>query len=236
MGGYFKVHRSLFDNPLWTSEPFTKAQAWIDLFGKANHDDGFFFKRGIKIDVKRGQTGRSELTLSKDWKWSRGKVRRFLKWLEINEMIERKQDNKTTIITICNYDRFQPLKNQDGTTNSTPSSTTNGHQTDINNKNNKNKKNKKTNITKPDSVSEQTWKDFLTHRKNKKSPLTQTALDRIINQAQKANWKLEDALAEMINRGWTGFNSDWVNKNSDNGRSKAQQKIEETNRILNGDF
>lgn len=140
--GYFKVHRSIFDNPLWQSEPFTKSQAWIDLFGRANHADGYFFLRGVRIDVERGQSGRSELTLSKDWKWSRGKVRRFLKWLEKQGMIELKQDNKTTIISICNYDRFQPKDKQDGTPSSTPSSTANGQQTDINNKNKNNKNNK----------------------------------------------------------------------------------------------
>jgi len=131
--GYFKVDRSIFDNPIWNSEPFTKAQAWVDLFGKANHSDGYFFKRGIKIDVKRGQTGRSERTLSDDWKWSRGKVKRFLNWLKKEEMVELKQNHKTTIITICNYESFQGSKNDSSTTNSTTSSTTDEPQTNLNN-------------------------------------------------------------------------------------------------------
>ena len=29
--GWIKLHRSMFDNDLWTAEPFTKGQAWIDL-------------------------------------------------------------------------------------------------------------------------------------------------------------------------------------------------------------
>ena len=74
----------------------------------------------------------------------------------------------------------------------------------------KKEKRKNNTIPKPDSVSEQTWKDFLTHRKNKKANLTQTALNRIMSQAKKAGWTLEDALSEMVSRGWTGFNSDWV--------------------------
>lgn len=104
---YFVCNRSLFKNPLWYSEKFTKGQAWIDLFGKANHSDGWFEKNGQRVDVKRGQTGRSIEKLAEEWKWSRNKVKRFLKRLEDDHMIERKPNHLTTIITICNYDKYQ---------------------------------------------------------------------------------------------------------------------------------
>ena len=122
---YFSVNRKFFDNPLWTSEKFTKGQAWLDLFGLANHSDGYFIKRGMKVDLKRGQIGRSELTFSARWKWSRDKVRRFLKWLESESMILLKQDNKTTIITICNYNIYQPNQEIDNTSNNTANDTPN---------------------------------------------------------------------------------------------------------------
>jgi len=149
--GYIKLHRSIQDNFLWKSEPFSKAQAWVDLLLSANYADGGFFMRGIWIEVKRGQTARSELTLSKEWKWSRGKIRRFIGTLVKNKMVDTKQDNKTTVISIRNYEKYQPLKNEDGTTNDTASGTPNGHQTDINNKNNKDNKNKEKNIYPEDS-------------------------------------------------------------------------------------
>jgi hypothetical protein len=117
--GYFKVHRQLFDNPIWTEEPFTRGQAWIDLLGKANHKDNWMFVRGIKVDILRGETCRAEDSLAKDWKWSRGKVRRFLKLLETESMIERKQDNRIGIISICNYSAYQDTEKVNGTTNST---------------------------------------------------------------------------------------------------------------------
>lgn len=108
---YFVCNRSLFKKPLWNSEPFTKGQAWVDLFGKANHSDGGFEVKGQWVDIKRGQTGRSIQTLAEDWKWSRNKVKRFLKRLEDERMIERVRDHNvdhlTSIITICNYDKFQ---------------------------------------------------------------------------------------------------------------------------------
>lgn len=153
MGGYYTVHRSIFDNFLWSDKPFSKGQAWIDLFGKANFKDNEIYIRGIPVLIKRGQTGRSELTLAEDWGWSRGKVRRFLSMLKVRGMIETKQDNKTTITTICNYEDFQSKSEYnstpDGTPNETSSNTPNGHQTDTkqdtNNKGKKNNKEKESN-------------------------------------------------------------------------------------------
>lgn len=53
MEGWIKLHRKLSDNPLWTCEPFTKGQAWVDLILLANHEYNYFYKRGIKIEVQR---------------------------------------------------------------------------------------------------------------------------------------------------------------------------------------
>lgn len=69
---------------------------------------------------------------------------------------------------------------------------------------------KKQNIEKPDNVDKDIWLDFLVHRKNVKAPLTTTALNGIIKEADKANMKLEDALALCQVRGWRSFKADWV--------------------------
>lgn len=106
--GWFRISRKLFDNEIWYLEPFTKGQAWVDLIGNANHKDGQFEVRGNFITIKRGQIGWSEVTMAKRWKWSRNKVRRYLKWLETIQQIEQQKDRYlTTIITIINYDKYQ---------------------------------------------------------------------------------------------------------------------------------
>lgn len=136
MDGWIKLHRKLSDNPIWTSEPFTDGQALVDLILLANHKQGQIKVRGIRIIIDRGQVGWSELKLSKRWRWSRGKVRRFLRFLEAEKMIKivQQNNNVTTIVTILNYSRYQE--------SSTTSGTTNGQQTDTN-KNVKNVKNVK---------------------------------------------------------------------------------------------
>lgn len=105
--GWIKLHRKITDNPMWKSEPFTKSQAWIDLILLANFKRSYFYKRGIRVDIERGQLGRSEVELSDRWKWSRTKVRRFLNVLENEHQIEKVKNNLTLIVTIKNYDEYQ---------------------------------------------------------------------------------------------------------------------------------
>lgn len=143
---YFYVNRDLLESERWLSESFTRGQAWVDLFGLAQHSPGFFRIRGIKVDIERGQLAYSQLTLAKRWKWSRGKVNRYLVELELHNDITLKtiQQNGqqikflTTLITIVKYDKWQG--------NRTAKQTADGHQTDTkqdiynNDKNDKNVK------------------------------------------------------------------------------------------------
>lgn len=105
--GWVTIHRKLVESDLWLAEPFTKGQAWADLIISANHTDGFFWVRGNRVVVKRGQIGWSELTMAARWKWSKNKVRRFLKWLETEQQIVQQKSSITTIISLINYDRYQ---------------------------------------------------------------------------------------------------------------------------------
>lgn len=139
--GWIKLHRKIVDNPLWTCEPFTRGQAWVDLILLANHEYGFYYKRGVKIEIQRGQTGVSEVGLSDRWKWSRSKVRKFLKDLEKEQQIKQQKTNVTQIVTILNYEIYQQKEHQieqQKDTRRTPKE----HQKDTN-KNDKNKENDK---------------------------------------------------------------------------------------------
>jgi len=139
--GWIKLHRSMFDNDLWTAEPFTKGQAWIDLIGHANHKAASVWIRGIEVEVKRGQLAWSELTMGKRWRWSRGKVRRYLAMLENRGMAIQQTNKVTTILTICKYDTYQADKTTNETTCNTTGDTTDGQQTDNRRYTNKNVEN-----------------------------------------------------------------------------------------------
>lgn len=118
MSGWIKLHRKITDNPLYFSEQFNRSMAWIDLLLLANYADNYFFKRGVRVDVKAGQVGYDLDSLAKRWKWSRGKVERFLKMLENDNQIVRQKNNVTTLISIVNYKEYQ----QDEKANSKPNS------------------------------------------------------------------------------------------------------------------
>lgn len=66
-----------------------------------------------------------------------------------------------------------------------------------------------TSSTRPDDVSESVWQDFLVIRKAKRAPMTDTAMDGLRREAEKAGITLDAAIAYCCEAGWQGFNAGW---------------------------
>ena len=179
--GYIRLWRKIQDNPLWVSEKFTRGQAWIDLVMLANHKDGHIRIRGIKVPVKRGQCGWSVVSLAARWRWSRGRVNRFLKELETVQQIEQQKSFVTSLINIINYNEYQP----NGTANRTASDTANGQQTDTN-KNDKNVNKEK--IVLPDKSNNHIPYKEIVDYLNLKSKKNFKTENKITRQHIKARW------------------------------------------------
>ena len=106
--GYIKLHRKIEDDELWLTEPFTKSQAWIDLILGANRLPGKVMIRDLSIELDTGQLAWSQLTMCKRWKWSRGKVKRYLNLLQkIERILVQQIGQHSTLLTICNYKKYQ---------------------------------------------------------------------------------------------------------------------------------
>lgn len=138
---FFKVYRSLLDDPLWLSEPFTYGQAWVDLIGRANFADKDNFYRGRYQQIKRGQIATSQQELADRWKWSRHKVNTFLRNIECAGMVTTKSTTFGTTITIEKYAFYQDIRTSKGTTKGPQkdiSGTSEGHRKDIGGTQNKN--------------------------------------------------------------------------------------------------
>lgn len=110
----------------------------------ANHEDRQVLFDGKFIEVKRGEKITSLRMLSEKWKWSRNKVKRFLKLLESGSMIELKIDHQKTTYNIVNYNVYQnedlskrPQKDHKKTTDG-PQTDTNNNVNNVNNVNNNN--------------------------------------------------------------------------------------------------
>lgn len=205
---YFYVNRALLNSDRWLSEPFTRGQAWLDLFGLAQYKDGYFRSRGIKIEIKRGQLGYSQVTLAQRWKWSRNKVRRFLKELEKNKDISLKTKHQncdvTTVITVLKYNKWQGMEHQ--TEHQTE------HQKDTKrntyNKDNKDKKDNKDSFLKNNSFTI-LWEEYLLMRKKLKKPMTDKAKELAIKKLHKLsndNIEIAKRILEMsIMNSWQGL-------------------------------
>ncbi len=107
MEGWIRLHRSITENKFYFSEEFTRMQAWFDLLLLANIKDSYYFVRGVKVVVNRGNLAYSMKSLAERWSWSIGKVERYLNTLKIESQIDVQKTNVTTIISICNYEYYQ---------------------------------------------------------------------------------------------------------------------------------
>ena len=75
-----KLPRSYFDSPTWKSQKeFTEATAELDLIRRAMYTATSHLKHGVCLSLHPGELVASVRDLATDWKWSRGKVERFLK-------------------------------------------------------------------------------------------------------------------------------------------------------------
>ena len=107
MEGFIKLYRSSVKDPLYMKDVFTKWHAWCDLILMAYHTPAEFFIRNVKVKAKRGCVYISLKDLEQRWRWSRGKVERFLKYLEEDERITVKSSNVINCISILNYEKYQ---------------------------------------------------------------------------------------------------------------------------------
>lgn len=235
--GWIKLHRGLQDHWLWDCE-FSYAQAWIDLLLGAGHKPTKIMIKGQLIELKRGQQARSEVTLSKEWRWSRGKVRRFLNQCLNDGMIEVEAGHLTSIISICNYDSFQGCDTADGTPSDTPSGTPNEHlavhKQEVKNLRSEEDKKDKQDPAGADidfsplrMTTEQVEEVKRIRRKNKCGAITQRVVNTLAKEfelAAKKGWGPEDILSEWELRGWKGFKAEWVTLNPGQNSSQAAPK------------
>ena len=142
--GWIKLHRQSVDNSLYSSEPFDKWHAWIDLLLLVNHEEKQFISKGQLVNLEAGQTVTSDRILADRWKWSRDKVRRYLRLLVDTGMCTINRSTNGTTITVVNWDKYQngttTGKTTDDTTDKTADNTTDDTLTRMN-KNDKEHKN-----------------------------------------------------------------------------------------------
>ncbi len=132
--GYILVHRSLWEHWIWLSAKHT--QRWLDIIYLAHWENRTIEFGSKNLELKRGQFVTTTRTLMLRWKTNGDTVRRFLRLLEKNDMIVCNRNRDMTVITVCNYNKYQREKllqyfDDDGDDNSVVNPVENG--TDSNN-------------------------------------------------------------------------------------------------------
>ena len=115
--GFLRLSRRFFSNEMWkVAREFSECEAWLDLIQSARFDaTGEAYSEligGREISYSRGQYPASISFLMKRWKWSEKKVRYFLSKLKKKGMITTCNQQGMTVITLCNYDEYNPIKGE----------------------------------------------------------------------------------------------------------------------------
>lgn len=236
MSGWVKVYRSLMDHWLWQDKPFSKGQAWVDLLFLVNHKPQKTLIDGKLQEVDRGQTITSVRKLCERWGWSNTKVRRFLKMLESDGMVNVKSDSKKTVINVVNYSVYQDSESEKTTVKrqSNDAETSQKH-TNKNEKNVKNEKNINTmRNADANALFERLWKAYPNKRGKgqvsdaKKRKLAEIgeehvlrAMTRYIEDLKQEDWRKPQNGSTFFNSGYV----DYLDENYEKPK-RAENKVQ----------
>jgi hypothetical protein len=112
------------------SRPLGRREAWIWLLSAATWKARTVFVDGRRVALLRGQAAHSIRFMAEAWGWPKSNISRFLDALKTETMIETQSGTGITIITICNYDKYQRVSLPDRDTDGTPTGTKVGHERD----------------------------------------------------------------------------------------------------------
>jgi len=124
-GNHFAINRKIFDSDIWQASPWT-LKIWIYLLGRARWETEPDMWLGVKYG--RGQLVTSLRRIMNACSYKIGyrkkrpsltTVRRICEELTKALRITMRTVHCGTLVTICNYDKYQPQKNTNGTTNGT---------------------------------------------------------------------------------------------------------------------
>lgn len=128
--GVFAIDRGIWDHPVFADEPFTEREAWQWLIGAAAFKQRSARVGAAIVALRRGQAAFSIRFCAEKWQWSKSRVHRFLDRLEKQDMIGTETGTAVTIITICNYDKYQRVSLPDRDSSGTETGTAAGQQRD----------------------------------------------------------------------------------------------------------
>lgn len=107
MSGTINISRQIWESTAFAPCPFSEREAWIWMICEASWMDRTKRVGDFVVTLSRGDLAMSSRFSAKAWGWTDSKVRRYLERLKKLGMITSKTDAGVTVVSICNYDKFQ---------------------------------------------------------------------------------------------------------------------------------
>lgn len=115
MANMFFLSRELWDNPDFRDGEMTQREAFIWMIAHAVWKPQTVRLGSESISLDRGQLAYSLRFLAYKWGWSKSRVSRYLDVLKNRDTIETITGTGFTVITVCNYDKYQWVGEGGGT-------------------------------------------------------------------------------------------------------------------------
>lgn len=122
--GYIKLHRKIWESGIFNDgERFNRVCAWIWILTHVYYKETNVMIKGSPYKIQRGQMLVSIRYLAGIWHWDSRTVMRYLKVLENEKMITRTRTSYATLLTVCNYSKYQGSTDSDSEEYNTESNT-----------------------------------------------------------------------------------------------------------------
>jgi hypothetical protein len=141
MSGYVHAHRRALHHPAFRNQSEALSFVWLTMLASWRQTKVRY--KGRIIVLERGQLAMSIRDMAVALDRQKGWVERFLTRLKTETMIETCSETGLLVITICNYDVYQPIQDSGRTLNGTEKRTVPGQEQDTEQGREKGKKEEK---------------------------------------------------------------------------------------------
>ena len=231
--GYCLAYRKSWSHPVF--KDLREAAIWNFLYQNAFWQDGIRQFNGHTFELKRGQIVVSVSFLAKGFGMTDKGVRVVIQKLEKQGMLGKQRASKGTIITICNYNKYQSNEKTEGEQEGDVRAIkgqSKGNNKKQPNKHNEPKEGKKgVLIEVPSFISGEVWEQWVNHRNEIKKKLTPTQSQAQIKKLTAWNENGLDAneiILNSIGNGWTGL----FKPKTNNAKNKGLTPDEELQQYL----
>jgi hypothetical protein len=217
LSGYVRLYRDVIAHPAFRNDAESMAFAW--LFAKAAWKPCRVRYKGHGVALARGQLAVSIRDMAEALDRDKAWIERLFKRLKSEGMIETRAETGVSVVTILNYDKYQPLNDERETVGETPAETpgeTPARQTqDTEQGREEGKEEKKREPRKrarspvfhvPDWVPAEQWEAYCAMRSRKKAPVDSYIAERLFSKLETiraAGWDMAKVIDKATLNNWT---------------------------------